>query len=64
LAYLLYRFARVGSIEAWPLGGRLLVLQLFEQVDHELVAVVLLDGLKPPSQKLLEARADNMLPSR
>ena len=56
-ADLLYRFSRVCTVKARPLGECLFILKLFKQVDHELVAVMLHDWLEPAPQQLLQCRS-------
>ena len=36
----------IGAVKIWPILERLLVLQLLEQVYHELVAIVLHDRIE------------------
>ena len=40
------RLSMIGAVKIWPILECLLVLQLLEQVDHELVAIVLHDRVE------------------
>ena len=55
------RLSMIRTVKIWPILESLLVLQLLEQVYHELVAIVLHDWIEAATEQILQRGLDDPL---